>query len=130
MPANTYAGNTTQRAAAQQGHEDAAASIGSRGEGLDIANRIRTIRLEHSRSVKSVEAEAGFAQGLVARLEGGEQVPSLENLEKLAEVLRVPVHEFFFGDSRPISTRLETPSLTPEGVGRDASYTRSRTRPN
>ena len=79
---------------------------------MRIAHRIRTVRLEHSRSIEITEAQAGFEKGLLARLESGQQVPSMENLQRLAVVLGVPVHHFFFAEGESISTPHLTPRLS------------------
>jgi XRE family transcriptional regulator, regulator of sulfur utilization len=73
---------------------------------MRIARRIRAIRLENSRSIEITEAQAGFEKGLLVRLESGQQVPSMQNSQRLAVVLGVPVHRLLFADGEPISTRI------------------------
>lgn len=63
------------------------------------------IRLERSRSIEWVEAQARFRKGLLARLENGQQVPSMENLQRLAVVLGVSVRRFF-PDGEPMESAL------------------------
>jgi len=76
---------------------------------MRIAARIKRIRLERSVSREAVEAEAGLAKGLVARLEKGREVPTLEMLDSLADALDVPVHRFFYDDGEPgLTPRLVT----------------------
>jgi len=58
---------------------------------MRMALRIKRIRLERSVSLEAVEAKAGLAAGLMARLEKGRQVPTLEMLDALADALDVPV---------------------------------------
>jgi len=74
-----------------------------------MAARIKRIRLERSVSLEYLEAQAGLATGLMARLEKGREVPTLEMLDTLADALDVPVHRFFYDDGE-----LElTPRLLP-----------------
>jgi len=63
-----------------------------------MAARIQRIRLERSVSLEYVEAKTGLATGLLARLEKGREVPTLETLDILADALDVPVHRFFYDD--------------------------------
>jgi len=69
-----------------------------------IARRIRATRLEQSWSIDALEAEAGLARGLLSRLEDGKDAPSMAMLEKLAEILGVPVCKFFFKSGEPLLT--------------------------
>lgn len=85
---------------------------------MRIAHRVRMIRLERSRSIESVEGQAGLAKGLLARLESGQQAPSMENLQRLALVLGVSVHRFFFADGETISTPYLTPRPSLDDLAR------------
>jgi transcriptional regulator with XRE-family HTH domain len=76
---------------------------------MRIAARIKRIRLERSVSLEYVEAKTGLATGLVARLEKGREVPTLEMLDTLADALDVPVHRFFYDvGERELTPRLGT----------------------
>lgn len=96
---------------------------------MRIAHRFRMIRLERSRSIESVEVQARFEKGFLARLENGQQVPSLENLQRLAVVLDVPVHRFFFADGEAISTPHLTPRLSLDDLARLDALPANRDRP-
>jgi transcriptional regulator with XRE-family HTH domain len=98
---------------------------------MRFARRIRAARLEQARSIEDVETRAGFQKGLLLRFEEGKQVPSLKTLERLAEVLGVPVREFFFADGEAVSTpRLLRRRLTLEDLVTLPAFQAGRGRPN
>jgi transcriptional regulator with XRE-family HTH domain len=76
---------------------------------MRMAVRIQRIRLGCSMTLEDVEAKTGLTESLMARLEKGREVPTLEMLDTLAGALNVPVHMFFFDTPKPEST----PRLTP-----------------
>ena len=83
---------------------------------MQIAKRIRQLRLEGSLPLDVVALQAGLAPGLLVLLEEGKQIPSRECLENLAAVFKVPVrHLFFDGHKPPITPRL-TPRLSLEDL--------------
>jgi transcriptional regulator with XRE-family HTH domain len=47
---------------------------------------------------------AGLSNGLLARFEDGQDIPSLETFDHLAEALGVPVKSFFCGESESENT--------------------------
>jgi len=97
---------------------------------MRIARRIRAARLEQARSIEDVETTAGFQKGLLLRFEEGKQVPSLKTLERLAEVLGVPVREFFFADGEAVSTPRLLRRLTLEDLVTLPAFQAGRGRPN
>jgi transcriptional regulator with XRE-family HTH domain len=68
---------------------------------MRTAARIRQIRLERLVSLEEVETKTGLAQSLIARLENGQEVPTLEMLDTLADGLGVPLHRFFYDGTGP-----------------------------
>ena len=72
-----------------------------------IAKRIRELRAEKGLSLDELAAEAGLRTGVVSELERGEQIPTFEVLESLAQALAVPLFRLFCGDEPP-----RTPHLT------------------
>jgi transcriptional regulator with XRE-family HTH domain len=78
---------------------------------MRMAARIRQIRLERWVSLERLEAHTGLAKSLLARLEKGQEVPTLETLDSLADALGVPVHRFFYNDGEPPLTPRLTPRL-------------------
>jgi transcriptional regulator with XRE-family HTH domain len=87
-------------------------TVGQEEESCASARRIRAIRLEQPRSIDTTEAQAAFEKELLVRLENRQQAPSRENLQRLAVVLGVPVHQFFFADGEHLSTPWLTPRLS------------------
>jgi len=79
---------------------------------MRMAARIKRIRLARSVSLGAVEVKAGFAKGLMARLEAGQEVPPLATLDTLAEVLDVPLHVFFYDAEETGLTPRSAPRLT------------------
>jgi transcriptional regulator with XRE-family HTH domain len=76
---------------------------------MRIAARIKRIRIERSVSLRAVEAKAGLAKGVMARVENGRDFPTLEMLDTLANVLDVPTHRFFYDDGeQELTPRLVT----------------------
>src|SRR5208282_3398586 len=86
---------------------------------MRMAARIKRIRLERSVSLEYLEAKVGLAKGLMARLEKGREVPTLEMLDSLADALDVPVRRFFYDDGElkltpRLAPRLALKELTEE----------------
>jgi transcriptional regulator with XRE-family HTH domain len=78
---------------------------------MRMADRIRQIRLERRVSPERLEAKTGLAKSLLTRLEKGQEVPTLQTLDSLADALGVPVHRFFYDDGEPPLTPRLTPRL-------------------
>ena len=97
---------------------------------MRIAHRIRAARLEQARSIEDVETRAGFQKGLLLRFEQGKQVPSLKTLERLAEVLGVPVREFFLAGGEAVSRPQLLRRLTLEDLVTLPAFQAGRGRPN
>ncbi len=70
---------------------------------MTVAARIQRIRLQCSVSLEDLEAKTGFTRRLLARLEKGREVPTLEMLDTLAEALNVPIQVFFYDTAEPES---------------------------
>jgi len=69
---------------------------------MRIAHQIRTLRVEQSLSVDDLALKGGFDPAALRRLENGEEAPTLEVIETLAAVLRVPLYRLFYdGDTPP-----------------------------
>jgi transcriptional regulator with XRE-family HTH domain len=76
---------------------------------MRIAARIRHIRVERDLSVEDLAAKTGLAKSMIARLEDGQAVPTLETLEDLADAAGVPLYKFFFEEVESV----RTPKLLP-----------------
>ena len=79
---------------------------------MRIAARIRHIRLERGLCVEDLAAKTGLAKSMIARLENGQTVPTLEMLEDLADAAGVPVYKFFFDDVESVRTPRLSPRIT------------------
>jgi transcriptional regulator with XRE-family HTH domain len=79
---------------------------------MQIAARFRQVRLEHSLSLEELAAKAGVCTDLLGRFEQGEDVPSLETFDKLAEATGVPIKDFFYDNLDSNLTPWLTPRLT------------------
>ncbi len=75
---------------------------------MRMAERIQQIRLACWVTLEDVEAKTGFTKSQMVRLETGQEAPTLEMLDTLAEALDVPILVFFYDTAEPKSApRLE-----------------------
>jgi transcriptional regulator with XRE-family HTH domain len=79
---------------------------------MQIAARIRQVRLEQSRSLEDLAAKAGLSANLLASFEQGQGVPSLEIFDRLANAMDVPLKDLFCDNQDSISTPWLTPRPT------------------
>ncbi len=80
-----------------------------------IGERIRTIREAKKLTQGDVFKRSGLRASYVSRVETGHTAPSVENLEKFAHALGVPLYQFFYeGKERPRPPRLPEGKLTAE----------------
>jgi transcriptional regulator with XRE-family HTH domain len=80
---------------------------------MQIARRIRSVRFEKHRSLALTALDAGLTPGFLEMLEEGEAVPTLKDLESLAEALEVSLSELFF-DGEPFATSRLSPRVALE----------------
>ena len=74
-----------------------------------IGTRLRQLRKRKGMRQGDIEKRTGLLGSEVSRIENGHTIPSLETLERFAEVLDVPLYQLFFaGDEAP-----PTPNPTP-----------------
>jgi len=74
-----------------------------------IGARLRQLRKQKGMRQGDIEERTGLPSCSVSRIENGHTLPSLETLERFAEVLDVPLYQLFFAvDEAP-----PTPSLKP-----------------
>lgn len=67
-----------------------------------LGDRLRLIRDGKQLSFEDVEARSGLSRAYLLRVENGHAVPTIEELEKWAQALEVPVHQLFYeGDEPP-----------------------------
>ena len=74
-----------------------------------IGQRIRELRRQKGLSQRGLEEVSGLHASYVSRVEHCHTVPSLENLEKFAQALDVPLYRLFYtGEQPPPTPRLTT----------------------
>ena len=88
---------------------------------MEIARRIRKLRLQNALSLAEVAMRADVGACFLARLEDGKEVPSWEAVERLAAALNVPVSQLFYSDSQPPLTPRLTRRLTMQEVAAEPS---------
>ena len=79
-----------------------------------IGQRIRELRTQKGLSQHGVEEASGLHASYVSRVEHGHTVPALENLEKFAKALDVPLYRLFYSGEEPPATAHLTPRETLE----------------
>jgi XRE family transcriptional regulator, master regulator for biofilm formation len=87
-----------------------------------IGDRIRAIRERKQLSQVELAVRAGLIRSYISGVENGYIVPSVETMEKIAQVLDVPLHKFFYdGDEPPFLRNLPNRLTAADialGVGR------------
>jgi len=61
-----------------------------------IGTRLRQLRTQKGMRQGDIEERTGLPSCRVSRIENGRTLPSLETLERFAEVLEVPLYQLFF----------------------------------
>lgn len=61
-----------------------------------IGERLRVLREGKNLSQGNIEQRTGLLRCYISRVENGYTVPSLENLEKFARALEVPLYRLFY----------------------------------
>ena len=62
---------------------------------VDVGGRLRQLRMERNRSMRSLARASGLSTNAVSMIERGRTSPSVSTLYKLAEALEVPITAFF-----------------------------------
>jgi transcriptional regulator with XRE-family HTH domain len=87
-----------------------------------IGDRIRAIRERKQLSQVELAVRAGLVRIYISGVENGYIVPSVETMEKIAQVLEVPLHRLFYdNDEPPLLTNLPNRLTAADialGVGR------------
>ena len=65
-----------------------------------ISHNIRQIRISGKRTLDAVAKEAGLTKGALSKIETGNISPPISTLIRIAQVLKVPVAEFFVDEER------------------------------
>jgi transcriptional regulator with XRE-family HTH domain len=62
---------------------------------MEIGAKLRELRLAKNLSQGDIQKRTGLLRTYTSRVENGYTVPSIENLEKYASALEVPLYRFF-----------------------------------
>ena len=98
-----------------------------------IGHRLRILRKEKKLGQADIEKRTGLLRSYISRIENGHTVPSLENLEKFARALEVPLYQIFYDGEDPpkvlgLLTRKPSRKLPDDiargGSGKDAKFLR------
>jgi transcriptional regulator with XRE-family HTH domain len=94
-----------------------------------LAQRLRVLREEKKLGQVDLEKRTGLHRSYISRIENGHIVPSVENLEKLARALDVPVYQIFYEGEKPpkvlgLLTRKPPDDKAWVGEGKDAKFLR------
>ncbi len=68
---------------------------------MTIGARLRRLREEKKLSQEDLGERTGLVPCYISRVENGHTVPSLENLERLAAALEVPLYALFYEGNEP-----------------------------
>ena len=71
----------------------------------NIGIRLKKIRESQGLSVASLAAKAGVSAGLISQIEGNYTIPSLDTLEKIAEIMGITLH-YFLLESKDVENLL------------------------
>ncbi len=62
---------------------------------IDVANRLRQLRTERSKSMRALARASGLSTNALSMIERGRTSPSVSTLYKIADALEVPITAFF-----------------------------------
>jgi len=85
-----------------------------------IGTRLRQLREQKQLSQGDIEERTGLLRCYVSRVENGHTVPSLETLERFANVLDVPMYRLFFPEGETPPTPILTPKRTVDELMRES----------
>jgi transcriptional regulator with XRE-family HTH domain len=91
-----------------------------------IGDRLRELREEKELSQGDIEKRTGLFRSYISRIEHNHSVPNMENLEKMARALEVPLYQLFYDGEEPPKP-LKLPKRKSDGnlwgsSGKDARY--------
>ena len=66
-----------------------------------IGDRLRELRQEKKLSQGDIEERTGLFRSYISRVEHNHSVPNMENLEKMARALEVPLYQLFYDGEEP-----------------------------
>ena len=62
---------------------------------VQIGERVRTVRTSQGISVRTLAGKVGFSPSFISQIENGQVSPSIASLERIAEILGIPLVGFF-----------------------------------
>jgi transcriptional regulator with XRE-family HTH domain len=65
------------------------------GMTIDVGSRLRELRLERGKSMRSLARSSGLSTNALSMIERGKTSPSVSTLYKIADALEVPITAFF-----------------------------------
>lgn len=68
---------------------------------MNIGDRIRALREQKNLSQGHIEKRTGLLRCYISRVENGHTVPAIENLQKIASALEVPLYQIFYSRDKP-----------------------------
>jgi transcriptional regulator with XRE-family HTH domain len=66
-----------------------------------IGDRLRELREEKKLSQGDIEKRTGLFRSYISRVEHNHSVPNMENLEKMARALEVPMYQLLYDGDEP-----------------------------
>jgi transcriptional regulator with XRE-family HTH domain len=82
-----------------------------------IGQRLRELREAKHLSQGDIEQRTGMLRCYTSRVENGHTVPSMENLEKFAQALEIPLYQLFYDGEKPPKLRTPPKSKAREDAG-------------
>lgn len=95
---------------------------------MDIGKRLRELREQKGLSQKEVEIRTGIKSCYTSRVEHGHTVPGLENLERYAAGLGVPMYRLFYDGKEPSPLPKSKPPEDLQELAREQSKKGSEAR--
>src|SRR6267378_3096903 len=92
-----------------------------------IGDRLRALREEKKLSQGDIEKRTGLFRSYISRVEHNHSVPNMENLEKMARALEVPLYQLFYDGEEPpklpnLPKRKASDGNLWGGTGKDARF--------
>jgi transcriptional regulator with XRE-family HTH domain len=92
-----------------------------------IGDRLRRIREAKQLSQSDIAKRSGLLNGYISRVENGHTVPSIENIERFARVLEIPLYQLFYDSDEPpalpnLSSQRSTGEVLWGSSGKAKSY--------
>jgi transcriptional regulator with XRE-family HTH domain len=89
-----------------------------------FAERLNQLRTQTGLSLDELARQSGLKATYLSKVESGEDIPSYPDLEKLSEIMEVPLYRLFYDHHPPA-----TPRLTPRGSLEEYFAETTETRP-